>query len=134
MAATTSTICVRYSDRFIIVKYIIRVPLPSCYHGSIPDSLATAGSIAILSLSIPRLSYFVQTHLRHAAYGTLILSSSRSRSQGSTSLSYYGHFRAFLPSEVVGHVPRNLKLLDSEFRLREAEAFECLATMCRHFS
>ncbi len=37
----------------------------------------------------------------------------------------------FLPSEVVGHVPHNLKLLDSELCLHEAEAFKCLATMCR---
>lgn len=37
----------------------------------------------------------------------------------------------FLPSSVAGRVSQTLKLLDSEFRLREAEAYECLTTMRR---
>ncbi len=35
----------------------------------------------------------------------------------------------FLPSTVIGHVPQTLKLLDCEFCLCEAEAYECLMTM-----
>ncbi|SJL17200.1 uncharacterized protein ARMOST_20746 [Armillaria ostoyae] len=37
----------------------------------------------------------------------------------------------FLPSSVAGHVSQTLKLLDCEFRLREAEAYECLTMMRR---
>ncbi len=37
----------------------------------------------------------------------------------------------FLPSSIIGHVPQTLKLLDCEFRLRKAEAYECLTIMHR---
>ncbi len=37
----------------------------------------------------------------------------------------------FLPSSVVSRIPQTLKLLDCEFRLCEAKAYECLTTMRR---
>ncbi|PBK62569.1 hypothetical protein ARMSODRAFT_1024770 [Armillaria solidipes] len=37
----------------------------------------------------------------------------------------------FLPSTTIGRIPCSNKLLDYEFQLREAEAYECLATLRR---